>query len=49
MNYLIENEYNYNSNFKKYVDEYCKNNKCAIKDALNNEQVKRMFWRFTEV
>ncbi|WP_304431151.1 hypothetical protein [Romboutsia ilealis] len=46
---MIRNEYNYNTNFKKYVDEFCKNNNCTVEDALENDQVKRMFWRYTEV
>lgn len=46
---LIKNEYRYNSNFRKYVDEYCYKNNCAIHEAFNKDEVKRMFWRYTEV
>ena len=46
---LIENEYRYNINFKKYVDEFCKENKCTLEDALKNEHVKHMFWRYTDL
>lgn len=46
---LIYNEYKFNYNFKKYVDEYCKDKKCDLKDAFEDEQVKRMFWRYTEL
>lgn len=46
---LMMNEYKYNSNFRKYVDEYCNKNKCSIEDALNDSHVKQMFWRYTEV
>lgn len=46
---LMENEYQYNSNFKKYVDEYCNKNRCTVDEAFDNETVKRMFWRYTEV
>ena len=49
MNLLIKNEYKYNSNFKKYVDEYCTKNGCTPEDAFKDEQVKRIFWRYTEV
>lgn len=49
MNNLMKNEYQYNSNFRKYVDEYCNKNNCVVFEAFNNEQVKRMFWRYTEV
>lgn len=46
---LMRNEYQYNSNFRKYVDEYCNRNKCTIEDAFNNEIIRRMFLRYTEV
>lgn len=46
---LIRNEYRYNSNFKQYVDEYCSKNGCTVDEAFKKEQVKRMFWRYTEV
>lgn len=46
---LVENEYNYNSNFRKYVDEYCKSNNCTLENALKNEQIKRIFLKYTEV
>ena len=40
---LVRNEYNYNINFRKYVDEYYKNNKCTLEDAFSEEEVKRKF------
>ncbi len=46
---LIKNEYRYNSNFRKYVDEYCNKNRCTVDEAFTNENVKRMFWRYAEV
>lgn len=46
---LIYNEYKFNSSFRNFVDQYCKDNNCTLEDALKNEQVKRMFWRYTEV
>lgn len=46
---LLQNEYKYNVNFRKYVDECCKKNGYTLEDALKDEQVKRMFWRYTEV
>ncbi len=46
---LMKNEYRYNYNFKKYVDEYCANNECTLEDAFNDDQVKSMFWWYTEV
>lgn len=46
---LVSNEYNFNFNFRKYVDQYCKDNNCTPEDAFKDEQVKRMFWRYTNV
>jgi len=46
---LVKNEYKYNPNFRKYVDEYCNKNKCTLDEALVNEDIKRMFWRYTDV
>lgn len=46
---LIKNEYLYNLNFRKYIDEYCNMNQCSVDDAFNNEKIKNMFWRYTEV
>ena len=46
---LMKNEYQYNSNFRKYVDEYCNRNQCSVEEAFNNENIKRMFWRYTEI
>ncbi len=46
---LIKNEYKYNSNFKKCVDEYCEKNECKIEDAFTNPYVKQMFLKYTEV
>lgn len=46
---LMKNEYQYNCNFRKYVDEYCNRNRCTVDEAFCNEDVKRMFWRYTEI
>ncbi len=46
---LIKNEYRYNSNFRKYVDEYCNKHECTVEEAFNDAHVKQMFWRYTEV
>lgn len=45
----MKNEYRYISKFKKYVDEYCNKNDCAVDKALKEERIKRMFWLYTEV
>lgn len=46
---LIQNEYKHNINFRKYVDNYCKQKGLTLEDAFNEECVKQMFWRYTEV
>lgn len=40
---LMKNEYQYNSNFRKYVDGYCHRNNCDVHEAFNKDKVKRMF------
>lgn len=49
MQSLIRNEYKYNSYFRKFVDEYCRKEKCTLEKAFNDEYVKRKFWMSTEV
>lgn len=46
---LMQIEYNYNSNFRKAVDDYCRNNECTKEEVFNSEQIKRMFWRYTDM
>lgn len=46
---MIENEYKFNSDFKKYVDEYCENHECTLEDAFNDDDIKQIFWKYTEV
>ena len=46
---LIKNEYSYNSNFRKYVDDFCKRNMCSIDIAFKDDKFKRAFFRYTEV
>ena len=46
---LIQNEYRYNANFRKYVDEYCASNGCTPEEAFKDDQVKRKFYMYTEV
>lgn len=49
MTNLMRNEYQHNSNFGKYVYEYCNKNRCTVDEAFYNEEIKRMFWMYTEV
>lgn len=46
---LLQNEYRYNKNFRKYVDEYCDKNGCTVDEAFNDTHIKQIFWRYTEV
>ncbi|MCM1234150.1 MAG: hypothetical protein NC489_28945 [Ruminococcus flavefaciens] len=46
---LIENEYRYNTAFRQFVYDFCRNNGCTLQDAFNDEQVKKKFWIYTEV
>lgn len=46
---LMRNKYHYNSNFKKYVDEYYDKNACTVCETFNDVYVKQMFWKYTEV
>jgi len=39
---LMKNEY-------QYKDEYCNRNDCTVYEAFNNDEIKRMFWRHTEI
>ena len=49
MTNLMKNEYRYNSNFRKFVDEYCNNNRCTVDEAFCSEEIKKMFWIYTEL
>jgi hypothetical protein len=43
MTNLMKNEYRYNSNFRKFVDEYCNNNRCTVDEAFCSEEIKKCF------
>lgn len=49
MTNLMKNEYRYNSNFRKFVDEYCNNNRCTVDEAFCSEEIKKVFWIYTEL
>ena len=46
---LIRKEYSYNTYFRKYVDEFCRKYKCTLEDALKNEHIRQIFWRYTDL
>lgn len=46
---LMHNEYKFNGNFRRCVDEYCEKNKCTLEDAFDSDQVKKKFYMYIEV
>ena len=46
---LIQNEYRYNTYFKRFVDEFCRTHDCTVEDALKDDQIRKKFWMYTEV
>lgn len=46
---MIENEYRHNKRFRQAVDKYCRENSLTVEQALRHEEIKRMFWHYTEV
>lgn len=49
MKSLMKNEYNYNFNFRKYVDEYCNTHKCTTEEAFNAPKIRQIFLYFTDL
>lgn len=49
MNNLMKNEYKFNTKFRQIVNEYCNRNKCTLEEAFKDNQIKQIFWRYTEV
>lgn len=46
---MIENEYRHNKRFRQAVDKYCRENSLTVEQALKQDEIKRMFWHYTEV
>lgn len=46
---MLKSEYMFNSNFRRYVDEYCRKNGCTKEDAFNKKEVRQTFWKHTDV
>ena len=46
---MIQNDYMYNQNFRKFVDTYCQENGVDVKEALEHEDVKHAWRHYTEV
>lgn len=39
----MRKQYNENSDFKEYVDRYCKKHKCTVDEALTHALVKEVY------
>lgn len=46
---LMENEYKYNSDFRRYVDQYCNKHGKTVEEALTHEIVRQRYLMDTEV
>lgn len=47
--YVIEKEYRFNANFRRYVDRYAENRGITVEEALKHEIVRQKFLMYTEV
>lgn len=46
---MIEREYRFNANFRRYVDQYCKTHGISVEEALKHEIVRQACLQYTEV
>ncbi len=46
---MIENEYQFNTKFRDFVDKYCADKGITVDQALESETVRGEFRRYTEV
>lgn len=46
---MIEKEYRFNVNFRRYVDRYVENRGITVEEALKHEIVQQAFLMYTEV
>lgn len=46
---MIENEYRHNKRFRQAVDRYCEKNSLTVEQALEHEEVKRMFRYYSDL
>lgn len=49
MSLMLQNEYRYNTTFKKIVDEHCKKNEITLEEAFKDEKIRKQFYMYTEV
>ena len=46
---MIKNEYLHNSYFRNLVNEYCNKNRITLDEAFENEEIKKLFLRLSDV
>lgn len=45
---LMENEYRFNLDFRRYVDRYCNTHGKTVKEALTHEMVRQAYLMYTD-
>lgn len=45
----LKNEYRHNNKFRRYVDNYAKNNHVTVEESLKHELVRQVYLYYTEV
>ena len=45
----LRNEYRHNSEFRVYVDKYCKMHDITVEESLRHELVRQVYLYYTEV
>lgn len=46
---MIEREYRFNANFRRYVDQYAKDQGITVVEALKQTEVRAAFQHYREV
>ena len=49
METMIKNEYLHNSYFRNLVNEYCNKNRITLDEAFENEEIRKIFLRLSDV
>ena len=45
---MMKEFYNFNEDFKAYVDRYCKKNKYSVEEALKHKIIKEVYEQYKE-
>ena len=45
---MMKEFYNTNTDFKNYIDKYCKKHKCTVEEALQHKLVKEVYEQYKE-